>query len=157
MKLIILAAGSGSRLKKFSSSPKPLIKVKGKPMIWWSLKSFHDIITQGLLTKNDIKIAIQKSQLTEFLDSKEIKDYFGDINPFIIIESLTSGAGETGLIAVKQLLQDQLISIKEKILFSDADHFIWSPNIYRNLMADSDILLWQAKKDESLDLVLCYY
>ena len=151
MKLIILAAGSGSRLKKFSSSPKPLIKVKGKPMIWWSLKSFHDIITQGLLTKNDIKIAIQKSQLTEFLDSKEIKDYFGDINPFIIIESLTSGAGETGLIAVKQLLQDQLISIKEKILFSDADHFIWSPNIYRNLMADSDILLWQAKKDESLD------
>lgn len=151
MKLIILAAGSGSRLKKFSDSPKPLIKVKGKPMIWWSLKSFHDVLTQGLLTKNDIKIAIQKSQLTEFLDSIEIRDFFGDINPFILIESLTSGPGETGLMVVNRLLQDQSISINEKIVFSDADHFIWSPNIYRNLMVDSNILLWQAKKDESLD------
>ena len=151
MKLIILAAGLGSRLKNISDCPKPLIKIKGKPMIWWSLKSFHDALTQGLLTKNDIKIAIQRSQLTEFLDSSEIKDFFGDINPFIVIDGLTSGPGETALIVVNQLLKDQLISMNEKIVFSDSDHFIWSPNIQRNLMVDSNILLWQAKKDESLD------
>ena len=114
MKLIILAAGLGSRLKNISDCPKPLIKIKGKPMIWWSLKSFHDALTQGLLTKNDIKIAIQRSQLTEFLDSSEIKDFFGDINPFIVIDGLTSGPGETALIVVNQLLKDQLISMNEK-------------------------------------------
>lgn len=151
MKLIILAAGSGSRLKEIDSNPKPLIRIKNKPMIWWALKSFHELLTQGLLTKNDIYIAIQKSQIENFLGCQEIKDFFGEINPFIVIEKLTSGPGETGLLAVNQLIQDGLISAKDKIVFSDTDHFVWSPNIFRDIKMDSEIYLWQTKKDASLD------
>jgi choline kinase len=151
VKLIILAAGSGSRLKKIDSKPKPLIRIKNKPLIWWSLKSFHELITQGVLTRKDIKIVILNSQIENFLDCQEIKDFFGEINPFITMEKLTSGPGETGLIAVNKLIEDGLVLTTEKIIFSDADHFVWSPNIFRNLKVDSDIYLWQTKKDEDLD------
>ena len=41
MKAIILAAGEGTRTKKlFPDTPKPLIPVKGKPIIEYIIKQF---------------------------------------------------------------------------------------------------------------------
>ena len=38
MKAFILAAGKGERLKPLTNEiPKPLIKIKGKPLLEWSL------------------------------------------------------------------------------------------------------------------------
>ena len=55
MKLITLAAGQGLRLKDLDGSdlPKPLINVLGKPIISWSLRSYSNLITQGLIKKSD--------------------------------------------------------------------------------------------------------
>ena len=39
MKVFILAAGFGKRLRPFTEKlPKPLIKIKKKPLIYWNLK-----------------------------------------------------------------------------------------------------------------------
>ena len=39
MQVVILAAGYGSRLKKETRNiPKPLVLIKKKPLIWWTLK-----------------------------------------------------------------------------------------------------------------------
>ena len=38
MKAFILAAGKGERLKPLTNNiPKPLIKIKGKPLLEWNL------------------------------------------------------------------------------------------------------------------------
>ena len=45
MRVFILAAGFGKRLRPFTEKlPKPLIKVKIKPLIYWNLNHCFELI-----------------------------------------------------------------------------------------------------------------
>ena len=133
------------------SAPKPLIKVKEKPLLWWATKSFHEAITSGLFTKDDIKIGILSQDESLFRDEESLKELFGDIDPFITIPTITSGPVETAVTILRHLLSKKQISTEEKIVVSDSDHFVRSISLCRNLEKESDIYLWEAGKDASLE------
>lgn len=131
--------------------PKPLIKVKGKSLVWWSIQSFHELLTCGLITKKDIKIAVLKSQIRDYRSNEELKEYFGGIDPFIEISEVTSGPLETAFIAVKSMLESGKIDFSEQIVFSDSDHFAKSITLRRSLEKTEDLYLWEARKAPGLE------
>ena len=60
MKVFILAAGFGKRLRPFTENlPKPLIKIKNKPLIYWNLKKikkagFNNVVINTHYLSNKI-------------------------------------------------------------------------------------------------------
>lgn len=147
----MLAAGRGSRMSGEYAVPKPLIKVKGKSLIWWSLQCFHELLTCGLITKQDIKIAILSQQIHDFRSDEDLKKYFGDIDPFIEIPEMTSGPLETALTAVNSLLRNQQLVPSEQVVFSDSDHFARSIALRRSLEKKEDLYLWETPKGPGLE------
>ena len=66
MKAFILAAGMGTRLSSLNSNlPKPLVTVKGKPLILWNIEKLRD---SGI---NDIVINL-------FHKGEQIREFLGD-------------------------------------------------------------------------------
>lgn len=147
----MLAAGRGSRMSREYLVPKPLIKVKRKSLVWWSIQSFHELLTCGLITKEDIKIAVLRYQIHEYRADEDLKDFFGEINPFIEIPEITSGPLETALIAVKSMFESRQLDSSEKVVFSDSDHFAKSITLRRSLEKSEDLYLWETKKAPGLE------
>ena len=60
--LIVTAAGLGTRLKEYSLKKngkyidKPLIRLKNKTLLSWSIKPFYPLITNGLLKFSNIYV-----------------------------------------------------------------------------------------------------
>lgn len=66
MKAFILAAGLGTRLSPLDSNlPKPLVSIKGKPLILWNIEKLRD---SGI---NDIVINL-------FYKGEQIREFLGD-------------------------------------------------------------------------------
>lgn len=151
MKVLLLAAGAGSRMKEFHSSPKPLIDVRDKPLLWWAIKGFHELTTSGRISNDDIFIVILKKNYNDFSRNKSIMEFFGERNPFIVLDEPTTGPVESALQALIQMRNTNLLSDNESIVLSDSDHFVQSIDIYRNLNKHADVYLWEAKKDQSLE------
>jgi dTDP-glucose pyrophosphorylase len=151
VKVIILAAGKGSRMKGTFPQPKPLIEVNERPLVWWSLMSLHELVTCGLVQKSDIKIAVLAQDLQDFKKNRAISEYFQGCDPYIQIDKPTSGPVETALAVLRILQKEHKIQLDEKILISDSDHYARSINLRRNLEVVSDVFLWETDKDESLE------
>lgn len=147
----MLAAGRGSRMSNEHLVPKPLIKVKGKSLVWWSIQSFHELLTCGLITKEDIKIVVLKYQMHDYCADEDLKEYFGGINPFIEIPEITSGPLETALIAVKSMFESKQLEPTEQVVFSDSDHFAKSITLRRSLEKTEDLYLWETRKAPGLE------
>jgi len=130
--------------------PKPLIYQKEKPLIWWAIQSFHELLTFGLVEKEDFKIVIRKDQEKIFRSNPDLKEYFQFVDPFIVIPELTSGPAETAKLALNILLSDSETVLSEKLIISDSDHYAKSIEIVRNLQREGDIYLWETPKDDSL-------
>ena len=68
MKVFILAAGFGKRLRPFTENlPKPLIKINNKPLIYWNLKKikkagFNDVVINTHYLSNKIIRSIGKGE-----------------------------------------------------------------------------------------------
>jgi len=66
MKVIVPMAGRGSRFKNVGeTTPKPLIPVLGKPMLYWALKSIDDLEYSQLifiaLKEHDVNFDLKKN------------------------------------------------------------------------------------------------
>lgn len=107
MKILVLAAGAGSRFKDYSEIPKPLIKIKGKEII----KRTTDSISRPN-TYKDWTFAIQDRHN---LDTVLQKLYPGSLNT--IFTRLTRGNLETAYECC-QYLDDK----NEKLLILDSDN-----------------------------------
>ena len=66
MKAFILAAGKGTRLRSLNSNlPKPLIKIKGKPLILWNIEKLREC-------------GIKDFVINLFYKGEQIKEFLGD-------------------------------------------------------------------------------
>ena len=66
MKAFILAAGKGTRLRSLNSNlPKPLIKIKGKPLILWNIERLREC-------------GIKDFVINLFHKGEQIKEFLGD-------------------------------------------------------------------------------
>ena len=124
MNVLIPMAGAGSRFEKAGYSfPKPLIDVKGKPMIQTVVESLN-------INANYIFI-VQKSHYEKY----SLQHTLNLIAPnckIIQVEGLTEGAACTTLLA------KSLINNKEPLLIANSDQFLdWDSNQFMySMIAD---------------------
>ena len=99
--ILIPMAGAGSRFVKAGyKEPKPLIKVRGKLMIEWALKSFDFLKNHP---KKNLIFVIQKESEKQYGLSAALKKIFNPKIKIVQIDGLTSGQAETCLKAKKHI------------------------------------------------------
>lgn len=127
MKIVIPMAGLGSRFKQMSDKnpdwvvPKPLIKVKGVPMIKWATSSFP-FLQQNAddvdkpVKMSDLIFLVLRQHEDESGITQQLKDIFSPEVNIVVVEQLTRGAAETAYLAKK------FINSEEDVIISDSDH-----------------------------------
>lgn len=124
MNIIIPLGGLGQRFKEDGySSPKPLINILGKQMI------FH-VIDNLNLTEDDNLFLIYNKELNKYSFNTILKNRYPKIN-LIELNKQTEGAAETILIGLNSLIPELL---NRKCILLDCDTFynIDIINIYQN-------------------------
>lgn len=111
MNIIIPAAGAGSRFKNAGYTfPKPLIDVKGKPMI--------QIVVENLNIEGNYTYIVQK----EHHEKYNLKYLLNMITPncnIIVIDGITEGAACTTLLAKEYIDNDQ------PLMIANSDQYIY--------------------------------
>ena len=110
MKIIIPMAGKGSRFQALADQnpeyekPKPLISVRGEPMVLWALKSlaFVDLPerkakTTFVVTTSDLVFICLQVHEDTYSISSVLKEIFGKDITVIVIPHVTRGAVETAV------------------------------------------------------------
>jgi HAD superfamily hydrolase (TIGR01509 family) len=133
--ILIPMAGKGSRFAKAGYTfPKPLIEIKGKPMIQWVIESLN-------ISGNYIFI-IQKEHQNKY----NIKSLLNTLKPnckIIELDKITKGAACTTLLAKK------FIDNKHPLIIANSDQYIeWDSNKtmyeFTNKSFDGGILTFDA-------------
>lgn len=127
-------AGRGLRTQDYSSLPKPLIKIKGKPMIKWVIESLDIESRYVFITR--------KYDNTEW--NKELNTTLNSLckNPRIIeIDYVTSGPAASALLAKYFINNDEplLITNSDQILKWDSSKFI---RFLSETSADGIVTTW---------------
>lgn len=130
MKIIIPMAGLGSRFKKVADTnpeyhkPKPLIDVRGLPMIRWATGSLPFVEHPGQkvnspikVTMSDLVFVILEEHDEQYGLEKKLREIYSDAIQVIKIPKLTRGAAETAYQA-KPFVGDD-----EAVLITDSDHY----------------------------------
>lgn len=131
MKIVVPMAGRGSRFLDVADSnpeykkPKPLITIKGKPMIVWAV----DSLRKFNVAPGDLIFICRKDQEDEFKISQSLKDIFGDQIKIVLIDQITRGAAETVLKA------REYINTDEDIIVSDSDHYFDGSFLYNKVQS----------------------
>lgn len=130
MKIVVPMAGKGSRFLDASNSnpeykkPKPLINIKGKPMVVWAVES----LAKFQIEPKDLIFICRKDQEEEFKISQSLRQLFGEEIKIILIDQITRGAAETVLKAM------QYINSDEDIIVSDSDHYFDGSFLYNKVL-----------------------
>jgi dTDP-glucose pyrophosphorylase len=123
MNILYLMAGRASRFKEAGyTEPKPLILVKGKPMMQWATDSLHFLKQQNLI------FLCLKDHEEQFHISQKLKEFYGSSIQVILVDGVTQGAAATALLAKK------IINSEEELIISNADQFFISKNFEKELM-----------------------
>jgi len=127
MNVIIPMAGAGSRFEKAGYTfPKPLIDVRGKPMIQW--------VVDNLNVEAKYIFIVQRSHFEKY-NLKETLSNFCPNNEIVQIDGITEGAACTTLLA------KQYIDTDEPLIIANSDQFVeWNNEefIYTSTTADLD-------------------
>lgn len=140
MKIIVPMAGRGSRFQAVADQnpeykkPKPLINVKGKPMIEWAMESLpflnlpkRPAQTEFKVGTKDIVFISRQDQQEEYGITELLKGVFGPEIKVILIPGVTRGAVETALTA------KEFMNTDEDIIISDSDHYFNGENLYKSI------------------------
>jgi dTDP-glucose pyrophosphorylase len=115
MKVIVPMAGRGSRFKNVGEmTPKPLIPVLGKPMLYWALKSIDGIEYSQL-----VFIALKEHEVNFGLKTL-LNELYGNNVTLILIDEVTEGQLCTVLAAEEHL------NSSEDLLITSSDTFVKS-------------------------------
>lgn len=113
MKVVIPIAGRGSKFINVGyHQPKPLISIKGKPMIKWATDALPFL-------KFDEKIIfiVLKDQIDKFSIAKRLYGLYGKKITVLISEGVTEGA------ACSVLLAKHLINDEEELIIYNGDQY----------------------------------
>ena len=127
MKLIIPLAGKGTRLRPHTlTKPKPLLKVAGKTILEYLLKSVEDVkFSEVIFITNN-----QKDRIEEFIKSRY------SFKATYVEQKVADGSGGA-LMLVKDLVDEDVL-----ILFSDT-------------IADADLsIIKKVQKDKNVDGII---
>jgi len=141
MKIVFPMAGRGSRfLAVADQNPdyrglKPLIKIKGEPMIHWALKSLSFINFPNRPTKTKFKvqpkdlifICLEQHQKEHGI-IESLKKLFTDKIKVVLIPEITRGAAETALAAAG------CVDTNEELIISDTDHHFDGKYLYKTIL-----------------------
>lgn len=133
MKIVIPMAGRGSRFLDAANStpeyrkPKPLIAIKGKPMIVWAVES----LDRFKVSSSNLIFICRQDHQDEFQISDSLKKLFGQEINIILLDKITRGALETVLKA------KDLLNTDEDIIISDSDHYFDATSFY-NAISNKD-------------------
>lgn len=141
MKIVVPMAGLGSRFQVQTETnpeyrkPKPLILIKGKPMVQWALESLPFVslphrpaTTQFTVEPRDFVFVCRRDHENDFQIRDKLKEIFSDAITVVLIEQITRGAAETVLKA-KRYLDPQ-----EDIIVSDPDHYFDGSFLYEKIL-----------------------
>ena len=120
MNVLIPMAGAGSRFEKAGYTfPKPLIDVRGKPMIQW--------VVDNLNVEAKYIFIVQQSHFEKY-NLKETLSNFCPNNEIIQIDGITEGAACTTLLAKQYIDKDEplIIANSDQFVEWDSDEFIYS-------------------------------
>lgn len=153
MKVVVLAAGKGTRMLPLTEKiPKVLVKIKGKPFLYYVLKNlqkagYHDFGVVvgymkekviGFLEKNDIKATIieQKQQSGTGDAVRQAKSFIGE-EDFIVL-------GGDNLFSIEDL---QAVNKKDKFCYLVGKE-IEDPRQYGVLVVEGDTLVEIVEKPQ---------
>jgi dTDP-glucose pyrophosphorylase len=122
MILLTLAAGLGSRAQSGDYVPKALISVNDKPLIYWSIDSYHPLRASGMVTNENLYVVVRQSDLKSFNLMQTVSKFISPLVKVIELDELTSGPAASAYLAIKQLLRDGSISLNDPIIINDCDH-----------------------------------
>ena len=134
MKIVIPMAGKGSRFLDVADSnpeykkPKPLINVKGKPMVSWAVDSLKDFNSKP----EDLIFICRRDHEDDYRISKSLQELFGEQIKIVLIDQITRGAAETVLKAKEYINSD------EDIIVSDSDHYFDGSFLHEKVMNKSE-------------------
>jgi dTDP-glucose pyrophosphorylase len=109
LNLVVLCAGAGSRFKKESTTPKPFIEFKGKPLFYWAANS-----ALNYFSIKSINFVFQSCH--QDVANNQVLTFFPNAR-CLFLPNLTSGAAETAFIALS------IIKNTDPIIFLDCDIF----------------------------------
>jgi HAD superfamily hydrolase (TIGR01509 family) len=126
MNVLIPMAGAGSRFEKAGYTfPKPLIDVRGKPMIQW--------VIDNLNVEAKYIFIVQKSHFEKY-NLKETINNFCSNNEIVQIDGITEGAACTTLLA------KQYIDVDEPLIIANSDQFVeWNNEEFIYSCSTSDL------------------
>jgi NDP-sugar pyrophosphorylase family protein len=156
--VVVLAAGEGIRMKPVSSLPKPLIPLREKNLLGWSLASLRPLVSGGLLTIDDIYIATTR-KIKEYINDSKVEIYgkFSNENIFEVNDS--KSPLETLNRTVELLIKSDRVDTTSSMLVIDADHYFrLSSTHINNLLcnfAPKTVAIWTTYKNPD-DLSWCF-
>lgn len=129
-------AGRGSRFLDAAdqnleyAKPKPLINIKGKPMVQWAIES---LTNAGFdIPASKMVFICRKDHEDEHQISKSLRDIFGQEINVLFVEQITRGAAETVLIAKEFLNTD------EDVIVSDSDHYFDATSLHETIKSKTE-------------------
>jgi len=120
MNILIPMAGAGSRFEKAGYTfPKPLIDVRGKPMIQW--------VVDNLNVEAKYIFIVQKKHFEKY-NLKDTINNFCPNNEIVQIDGITEGAACTTLLAKSYIDNDQslIIANSDQFVEWDSDDFMYN-------------------------------
>lgn len=113
MKIVIPIAGRGSKfISAGYNEPKPLVLIKGKPMIKWATDSLN-----FLKFDENLIFIVLKEHVDKFNLDQKLKELYGNKIRIIISDGYTEGAACTVLLA------KDIINSEEDLIIYNADQF----------------------------------
>lgn len=134
MQAIILAAGESSRFWPLNQRHKSLIKIMGRPLIWWTLES---------LRKSGIKDLIMVENPSKEIES-ELKNYFSGLKIKYVIQKKPLGMGDA-IFQAKNLIKDNFFVIHAHHF--DINEFV-KPMIEKQKKTKAKLILLGKKVDK---------